>query len=66
MSSSERDHLLTTRQMANFVTLGYLRFDALVAPDICDAAVEELAALNEQQWTSDGLHPPATGTPNTG
>jgi hypothetical protein len=62
MSDSETEHLLTTRQMADFVTSGFLRFDALVAPEICEAAVEELATLNEQRWSDDGLRPPPTGT----
>jgi hypothetical protein len=62
-SSDERAHLLTTRQVAEFVAEGYLRLDGLVPSDICEAAVSELAALNEQRWGDNGLGPPHTGTP---
>ncbi|MEM9517331.1 MAG: phytanoyl-CoA dioxygenase family protein [Actinomycetota bacterium] len=57
------DGLLTTRQMAEFVANGVLRFDALVPADINDRAVEEMARLNAERLAPDGLTPPDTQTP---
>jgi hypothetical protein len=48
--------LLSTREMASFVTHGFLRFDALVPPDLCAAALAELAA---------GFEPTPLGAPST-
>ncbi|WP_420452078.1 hypothetical protein [Ilumatobacter sp.] len=39
-------HLLTTRQMAEFVANGFLRFDEIVPADLNERAVAELAALD--------------------
>ena len=41
------DHRLTTREMADFVVNGYLRFDALIPQSINDAVIDELRALSE-------------------
>jgi hypothetical protein len=41
----EADHRLNTREMAQFVAEGYLRFDALVPDSLNEQVVEELAAL---------------------
>lgn len=47
--------LLTTREVASFVTHGYLRFDELVSPALCRAALAELA---------EGFHPTPLGAPS--
>jgi len=44
MSMIEQKYLLNSKQMASFVTDGYLRFDALVPDEINQAAMSELAA----------------------
>ncbi len=36
------DHRLTTKQMADFVTNGFLRFDGIVPADINERAIAEL------------------------
>ncbi len=38
----DREHLLTSQQMATFVAAGYLRFDALVPDEINRAAMREM------------------------
>ncbi len=43
------DHRLTTREMAQFVADGFLRFDALIPDEINDAVVEELAPLEKSK-----------------
>ncbi|MCC7191293.1 MAG: phytanoyl-CoA dioxygenase family protein [Phycisphaeraceae bacterium] len=48
---SDSKNLLTTRQMANFVTDGFLRFDQLVPPEINRAAIRE---FEEQPWPHSG------------
>mgnify|MGYP000023111525 CR=1 FL=1 len=45
----DRRHLLTTAQMAAFVSEGFLRFDALVPAELCNALMAEL---------NDGLYRP--------
>lgn len=57
------DHRLTTRQMAEFVTNGYLRFDAIVPAAINEQAVAEIEQLNRERLGPDGMKPPTTGTP---
>lgn len=57
------DHRLTTRQMAEFVTNGFLRFDAIVPDDINQRAIAEIGRLSRERLGTDGLKPPATGTP---
>ena len=39
------DHRLTTREMADFVVNGFLRFDGLVPQDINERVIAELGAL---------------------
>ena len=39
------DHRLTTREMADFVLNGYLRFDSLIPEDINQRAIDELGNL---------------------
>jgi hypothetical protein len=60
------DHRLTTRQMADFVTNGFLRFDEIVPADINERAVTELEQLNAGRLLpSDDLaamRPPHSGT----
>ncbi|MGI9600999.1 MAG: phytanoyl-CoA dioxygenase family protein, partial [Acidimicrobiales bacterium] len=58
--------LLTTRQMAQFVTDGYLRFDALVPDDINTRVLDEINRLKDERWAPEGLKPPDTGTPFSG
>lgn len=61
------DHRLTTRQMAEFVTNGFLRFDNIVPDDINERALEELQALNAGRLLPstdlDAMRPPHSGTP---
>lgn len=61
--ADRHEHLLTTRQMADFVSDGVLRFDELVPNDINEAVIEELGHLKDERLTPDGLEPPWTGTP---
>lgn len=55
--------LLSTREMARFVADGYLRFEALVPPDINEAGLEEMRRLMHERLAPDGIGPPPTGTP---
>jgi len=55
--------LLTTRQMADFVTDGYLRFDALIPDRTNQRVLEEIARLEDERWAPEGLKPPDTRTP---
>jgi len=57
------DHRLTTRQMAEFVTNGFLRFDAIVPAEINERAVGEVERLERERLMPDGAKPPPTGTP---
>ena len=57
------DHRLSTRQMAEFVANGYLRFDALVPDDINGRVIDELARLNAERLVPDGMKPPHSTTP---
>ena len=62
-SQTTVDHRLTTRQMAEFVAQGFLRFDALVPDDVNRRGLEQMAALEMGRFLPDGPHPPTTGTP---
>ena len=64
-TDSEAEHRLTTRQMAEFVTHGVLRFDSLVPADLNDRVIDEIGRLKDERLTPDGLKPPHTGTPLT-
>jgi hypothetical protein len=59
-------HRLTTRQMAEFVTNGFLRFDEIVPADINKRAVSELEQLNAGRLLPsddlDAMRPPHSGT----
>ena len=57
------DHRLSTRQMAEFVANGFLRFDTIVPADINDRAVDEMAQLNAERLLPDGMKPPHSLTP---
>lgn len=57
------DHRLTTRQMADFVVNGFIRFDALVPPDVNERGIEEMRHLEAERFAPEGLKPPHTGTP---
>ena len=57
------DHRLTTRQMAEFVANGVIRFDAIVPADINERAIEEMRQLNAERMSPTGMKPPHTGTP---
>ena len=57
------DHRLTTRQMAEFVTNGFLRFDGVVPDEINQRAAAEIEQLNRERLQPDGMKPPSTGTP---
>ncbi len=55
--------LLSTRQMADFVTNGFLRFEAIVPSDLNERGLEEMQRLVVERHGPDGLFPPHTGTP---
>src|SRR5580765_2522952 len=57
------DHRLTTRQMAEFVANGVIRFDAIVPADINERAVEEMRRLAAERMSPNGMKPPHSGTP---
>ena len=61
------DHRLTTREMAQFVVDGFLRFDELVPASINERILDELGALRSvkmnQAMESIGLEPRADATP---
>ncbi len=38
----DRQHLLSTKQMAEFVSQGYLRFDGMLSRDFCDRMLDEI------------------------
>lgn len=66
------DHRLTTREMADFVVDGFLRFDAVVPDDLNRRAVEEMRRVmpvkiarfgNEVPDEAEGAPQPASGTP---
>jgi hypothetical protein len=63
MSSADVDHRLTTRQMAEFVTHGFLRFESIVPHDVNERGVEEMGRLKDERHAPEGLKPPHTGTP---
>ncbi|MEZ5379308.1 MAG: phytanoyl-CoA dioxygenase family protein [Acidimicrobiales bacterium] len=49
------DHRLTTREMAQFVANGYLRFDAIVPPEINEAVLGELPAIEAAKLAAFGI-----------
>ena len=62
----EHDHRLTTRQMAEFVTHGFLRFDEVVPADINERAVDEMSRLNAERLLPSDRHPDAMRPPESG
>ena len=60
---SDDRHLLTTRQVAEFVADGVLRFDALVPDELNERGIDEMQRLNAERFAPEGLKPPHTGTP---
>lgn len=62
-SGTRTDHRLTTRQMADFVTNGFLRFDALIPADLNTRAIKEISQLKDERLAPSGMRPPHTGTP---
>jgi hypothetical protein len=63
MTEDAVDHRLTTRQMAEFVTNGVLRFDAIVPADVNERALTEVEQLSQERILPEGTKPPHTGTP---
>lgn len=61
-SGTSTDYRLTTRQMADFVTNGFLQFDALVPADLNTRAIEEISQLKDERLSPAGMKPPHTGT----
>jgi hypothetical protein len=57
------EHLLTTRQMAEFVATGFLRFEAIVPADLNARGIEEMRRLSAERLAPEGMKPPHTGTP---
>ena len=53
--------LLTTRQVAEFVAKGFLRFDALVPADLNRAAIDEMGRIAATWGTPDRPYAPDTG-----
>ena len=62
-TSRDTEHLLSTRQMAQFVTNGFLRFEGIVPDDLNAHAIDEMRRLSVERFAHDGLKPPHTGTP---
>jgi hypothetical protein len=62
LTESGTDHRLNTRQMADFVTNGFLRFDALIPADLNIRAIEEISQLKDERLGPTGMKPPHTGT----
>jgi hypothetical protein len=60
---SDSGHLLSTRQVAEFVADGVLRFDGLVPDEINQRGLDEIQRLNAERFAPEGLKPPHTGTP---
>ena len=56
-------HLLSTRQVAQFVADGVLRFDALVPDELNERGIDEMRRLSAERLAPDGMKPPHTGTP---
>ncbi len=50
----DRQHLLSTLQMAEFVSEGFLRFDQMVPADLCEALMAELRAGLYQTYETEG------------
>jgi len=63
MTDAVDDHRLTTRQVAEFVTDGYLRFDGIVPAHINERAIGEIEQLSRERLSPAGMRPPETGTP---
>jgi hypothetical protein len=61
--STAADHRLSTRQMAEFVANGYLRFDSIVPSDINGRVIAELEQLNAERLLPEGMKPPHSRTP---
>ena len=57
------DHRLTTRQMAEFVANGFIRFEAIVPAEINEQGIDEMRRLELERFAPAGLKPPHTGTP---
>jgi hypothetical protein len=57
------EHHLTTRQVAEFVANGFIRFDAIVPADVNERGIEEMRRLERERFAPEGLKPPHTGTP---
>ena len=60
------DHRLTTKQMADFVTNGFLRFDGIVPADINERAIAELGQLNSERLLPAREYPDAMRPPESG
>ena len=41
-----QEHLIRSKQMAQFVASGYLKFENMVPKDLCEACLEEMRANN--------------------
>ena len=41
-----KEFLLNTKQMAEFVTNGFLKFDGIIPKELCDAALKEMETRN--------------------
>lgn len=63
MGTDSTEHRLTTRQMAEFVANGVIRFDAIVPADINERVLDELRQLEAERLATTGMKPPHTGTP---
>ncbi len=59
------DHRLTTKQMADFVTNGFLRFDGIVPADINERAIAELEQLNSERLLPAREYPDAMRPPES-
>lgn len=63
MSGSDAEHLLSTAQMASFVTHGFLEFPGLIDDDLNTRGLAEMQQLMAERLGPEGMKPPHTGTP---
>jgi hypothetical protein len=65
-ANTEVDYRLSTRQMADFVANGFLRFDQIVPAELNARAIHELEALNSGRLLPEDAYPEAMKPPHSG
>ena len=56
------DHRLSTREMAQFVADGFIRFDGIVPAELNERAIDEMRRLEVERFGPEGLKPPHSAT----